>query len=205
MVLLRNRIELVVVAGGAADGQPEEHGAGRIGAVLDVLKADLFFNDAVLIRRRVVPDESGGDALVERRIRQQIAGELLDGKPIERQIAVERSDDPVAIRPDAAAVVVVVQAVGVPVPRRIEPIARAMLTVMRRRQQPVDHLRVRIRRRVCDERRDVFGLRRQSRQIQRHAPNQRTPIRFGVRREARCLDLRQHEPIDGRCVPTSDP
>ena len=158
MVLLRNRIELVVVARGAADRQSEEHGTRRIRAILDVLKAHFFFDDAVLVGRRVVPDESGCDALIERGIRQQVAGELLDCKLIERQIGVERPDHPVAVRPDAAAIIVVMQAVGVAVARRIEPIARAVLAVVRRGQQSVDHLRVRIRRRVCNERRHVFGI-----------------------------------------------
>ena len=101
--------------------------------LLDVLKAHLFFNHAVLIRRRVVAHKPGRDALVERRIRQQVAGKLLDSKPVEWEVAVECSDNPVAVGPDATAVVVVVKPVGISISRGIEPVARAVLTVMRRR------------------------------------------------------------------------
>ena len=48
-----------------------------------------------------------------------------------RQVAVERLDDPVAIGPHLA-VVVEVQAVRVGVARGIEPVAGAMLALVRR-------------------------------------------------------------------------
>ena len=201
MVFLRDRIELVVVARGAADGQSQEHRARGVRAILDVLKAHFFFDDAVLIGRRVVSDEAGCDALIERRIRQKVARELLDGKSIEWLVAVERPDYPVAIRPDAAAIVVVVKAVGVAVTRRIEPIPRAVLAVLRRGQQPVDHLRVRIGGRIGDERRHVFRARGQARQVQRHAPDQRAAIGFGIRRESGRFHLREDKSIDGRARP----
>ena len=79
--------------------------------------------------------------LVERRFGQQVAGQLLDRELVERQVAVERVDDPVAVGPHLA-VVVEVDAVRVGVAGRVEPVAAAMLAPVRRRQQLVDELLV---------------------------------------------------------------
>ena len=97
------------------------------------------------VGRDVAAMEAGGDLLVERRIGQQVAGQLLDGELVERQIAVEGLDHPVAIGPDLA-VVVDVDAVRVAVAGRVQPVARAMLAVMRRGEIAVDHVFVGVRR-----------------------------------------------------------
>ena len=71
------------------------------------------------------------------RFGQQVAGELLDGELVERQVAVEGVDDPVAVGPDLA-VVVEVDAVRVGVAGGVEPVAAAVLAPVRRCQQPLD-------------------------------------------------------------------
>ncbi len=81
--------------------------------------------------------------LVERRVRQQVAGELLDGELVERQVLVEGLDHPVAVRPHLA-VVVEVDAVRVGVAGDVEPVPAAMLAPVRRRQQAFDELLVSI-------------------------------------------------------------
>ena len=70
---------------------------------------------------------------------QQVAGELLDREPVERQVAVEGADDPVAIGPHLAEVVEVI-AVGVGVAGGVEPVAGAVLAPAGRGEQPVDQL-----------------------------------------------------------------
>ena len=70
----------------------------------------------------------------ERGIGQQVAGELLDCEPVERHVAVEGVDHPIAIRPHLA-VIVDVEAVRVGVARGVEPVAGAMLALMLRREQ----------------------------------------------------------------------
>ena len=49
--------------------------------------------------------KAGRDFLIERRARQQIAGQLLDRELVERHVRVERADDPVAPRPQFAVAV----------------------------------------------------------------------------------------------------
>ena len=79
-----------------------------------------------------------------RRARQHVAGDLLDRELVERQVAVERVDHPVAILPDAAPVVFLVS-VRVGVAREIQPRPRPPFAVVRRGQQPIDDPVVRVR------------------------------------------------------------
>ena len=90
VVALRDRIELVIVATRALERQPEHRGAERVHAIDDVLGAKLVLDAAALVRLPVQPVEGGGDALVARRVRQQIAGKLPEEELIVGQVLVER-------------------------------------------------------------------------------------------------------------------
>ena len=98
-LLLGDRVELVVVAAGAAQGQAHPHGAGGRHAVDAVLGEELVDDDAALAVQAVVAVERGGDALLEGRAGQHVARELLDGEPVERHVGVVGVDDPVAPAP----------------------------------------------------------------------------------------------------------
>ena len=79
VVALRDRVELVVVALGAAEREAEHRFAERFHAV-DVVVGEILFGDrAALVRVHVVALEAGGDELRFGAVRQQVAGELLDG------------------------------------------------------------------------------------------------------------------------------
>ena len=88
---------------------------------------ELLVVDAALGVDHRVAMEARGDALVDSRVGEQVAGNLLDRELIERQVAVEGVDDPVAIRPDRATTVFLV-AVGVGIARLVEPRPRLALT-----------------------------------------------------------------------------
>src|SRR5262249_35739832 len=81
---------------------------------------------------------------------------------------IDRPDHPIAIHPHLPRIVDRV-AVRIGVPRHVEPVPPPALAVVRRREQPVDHLLVRIRRFILDERADLLRRRRQPRNIQPHA------------------------------------
>src|SRR5262249_48968918 len=99
IVALAGWIVLVVVALGAADGQPEKDRARGIDAVDDRLDPELLDVDASLLVDLRIAMKPGGDALRECCVLVQIAGELVDGELIERHIGVEGGDDPVAVFP----------------------------------------------------------------------------------------------------------
>ena len=114
---------------------------------------------------------------------------------IERQVAVERADHPVAPRPHLAIVVDVV-AVGVGVAGRVQPRHRHPLAVVRRLQERVDALLVRVRRPVGQEGVDLGRRGRQSGQVVGDAAQQRLLVRFGRRLQPLALEAGEDELID---------
>ena len=77
-LLVRDRIELVLVAARAAHRQAHERAGRRLDAVDDVLDLILLGDRPALEVDHVVAVEAGRDLLLEGRVGQQIAGELLD-------------------------------------------------------------------------------------------------------------------------------
>ena len=131
------RIEFVVVAAAAFERQAEESGAHRVHAIDHVGHAVLLLDDAALLVLHVQPIERRRQALFLGGVGQQVAGQLPGDELVERQILVERLDDPVAVGPHRPVAVHLV-AVRVGVPGQVQPVGRHPLAVARRRQQPVD-------------------------------------------------------------------
>ena len=130
-----------------------------------------------------------------RRVREQIAGDLLDRELIERQVPVERLDDPVAIGPDRAPTVLLV-AVGVGVASLIEPGPCLALAVMARCEQSIDQPFVCIGALVVLECIDLGGRRRQADQVEADAANQGRAVSLGRRAQSLAFQAGQHEVID---------
>ncbi len=107
--------------------------------------------------------------LVLRRILQQVARDLLDGELVERHVLVERLDHPVAIRPHLA-VIIEMQTMRVSIPRRIQPVTRPMLPISGRFQQPLHQFQISVLGFVLHETLHLGWRRRQTGQIERHAP-----------------------------------
>ena len=192
---LPDRVELVIVAGGAADGQPHEDVAYRLGPVLGIDRLVLLRNDPALVGRDVVALEPGGDELIQARLGQQVAGELLHGELVERLVPVEGPDHPVAVGIHLS-VVVDVDPVRVAVARRVEPVAGTVLAPLLRGEQPVDELLVGVRRRIVQERIQQRRGRRQAGQVQRRPARQRPPVGLRRRVQPRCLQPRVNEVIE---------
>ena len=106
--------------------------------------------------------------LVERCIRDEVAGQLLARELIERLILAKRAQHVIAIGPRGQRVVAV-KSRGVAVADGVEPVHGLLFGVRRRRQQTVHNFFVRARRVVGDERREFCGSRRQSRKVEAHA------------------------------------
>ena len=131
-----DRVELVVVAAGAGDGQAEEALGRRVDALVDrvvvVVEALAHGDEAERGEARVVLGQVG----------QAVGRELLDDELVVRLVGVERVDDVVAVGPGVGGAVALgaaaTQALGVGVTGGIEPVAGPALAVARRGEQAVD-------------------------------------------------------------------
>ena len=195
VVLLREGIVLVVVALRAGERRAEPDGGGRVRAIDENFVQRFLGIDAALFVGHRVAMEPARDFLIDGGVRQHVARDLLDRESIERQVAIEGVDDPVAVLPDRAAVVLFVS-VRVGVPRQVQPGPRPPFAVVGRCEQSVDDPLVRAGRRVGQEGIDLVGCRRKAREIQRDAAKQRGFRRISRRRQAFALEPRQDEAVD---------
>ena len=197
---LRNGIELVIVAAGASQGESEERRPCRADAIDDRVDAVLLEIDSALLIDHRVAMEAGRDQLVVGRVRQEVAGDLLDHEAIERHVVVQGIDHPVAVAPDRAIPVDGV-AVRVGVAGDVKPMPAPALAVVRGLQQPLDQATVRAGFFVVDERTDFRRAREQPGQVQAHPADQSPPVRFGGRLQAFGFELGEHECVNGIAVP----
>ncbi len=149
---------------------------------------------ALAVRHRVAVERRGDELLVGR-IRQEVAGQLLDGELVERLVLVEGADDVIAVEPDGPRRVVGV-AGRVGVAGQVEPHPRPVLAERVLRQQAVHHFLVGVGALVGDERVHLGRRRRQAGQVERDAANERFPVRFGRMRQALALQPGQDEAVD---------
>ena len=197
---LRERVELVVVAARAPEGQAHPDRPGGRNAVDHVLHQELLGDDAPLAVLAVVPVEGGGDALVEGGVREHVAGELLEGEPIERHVGVVGVDHPVAVAPHGPLGVGLVAA-RVGVPGAVQPLDGHPLAVGRGAQQPVDRLLVGVWRVVVQKGRDISRGRRQPGQVERHPAEERRAVGFRRGSQALGLEAGEDEAVDGVAPP----
>ena len=196
VVTLRPGIELVVVALAAVRGEAHVNPAHRLHAVRRHVHQVLLVDGAAFVCGDVATLEAGGDELRFGWVRQEITGDLFNGELVEGLVVVERTDDPVAIRPHLA-VVVEVEAVGVAVAGGIEPVAPTMLAPFLRLHELIHELLIGIGRLVFHERFHSFWSRRKAGQIKREPANERATVRFCSRRESALFQLCQDETVHG--------
>ena len=194
-LLLRQRIELVIMADRTAGRQAHPYARRGFGAVAGVEHAVFFVNRAAFASGDVAAIEARSDPLFVRRLRQQVAGQLLDGELIEGHIAVVSVDHPIAIGPDFA-VGVDMDAVGVCIARGVQPVARSMFAPVRRCQQLIHQLIVSGWRTVVDERVDDVRRGRQTSKIEADSTDERAAVCLRRRIQTFPLQPGQHEAID---------
>ena len=192
---LPDRVELVIVAGGAAHGEPEKDVADRLRPVLRVDDLVFLGHDPALVGRDVVALETRRHELVQARLGQQVARHLLHRELVERLVLVEGPDHPVAVGIHLA-VVVDVDPVRIAVARCVEPVPGAVLAPLLGLEQPVDELLVGVFRRIVQEGIHDAGIGRQPRQVERGTARQRPPVRLGCRGQALGIEARENETIE---------
>ena len=168
---------------------------GRVGAIDDRGDAEFLVAGAAFVLGHRVPVEGGGDELVLRRVRQQVAGDLLDRESVEGQVAVDRPDHPIAITPDFAGLVAgITRAVGVA--GEIEPLLRPVFAEGRLREERGDVVLIGLGRAVFHKGLDLAPGGRQSGEVDREAPRQGMAIGFGRGLEAFLLESGEEKSID---------
>ncbi len=156
----RDRVELVVVAAGAADRQAEEDradGAGDLGQLR--LPLDLGDDVAADHLARAAPAEAGGDqgvVIAGQRARRRRVWRV--DEPIVGHVGVQGADDPVAIPPGVGPLGVELEAVGVGVMGQVEPVLAPALAVPRAREQAIDQPLVGVGPAVAEERVDLVRV-----------------------------------------------
>ena len=203
-VLLRHRVELVVVAARAAERQAKERGAHRGRAVHRVFQQVFRVDRPALVARHVRAVEAARRLLLHGGVRDQVAGHLLHHEAVVGHVVAEGLEHPVAPEPHLPAVVLV-DAAGVRVARHVEPRHGHPLRVARAigilREEAVHQLLVRVGALVGEEGRGLLGARRQAGEVQVHTTAERRAVSLGAECDARALERRLHEAVDGRARP----
>ncbi len=110
------------------------------------------------------------DAIGRSRV-ENVAGDLFSDKSSVRLVVVECSDHVVSVGPRIGPKFVFVVAAGIRVFDYVQPVPSPAFAILRRRQQPVDQLFVRIRTTVVNEGFDFGRRRRQTDQVKCEPPN----------------------------------
>ena len=195
VLLLRNRIVLVVVTLGTFHRQAQPDIGGRLDTVDIVLDAVLLLDQPALVSRAVVAVEAGSHLILERRVLELVAGQLLHREFVEPFVVVVRADHPVAPRPHEPHAVVVKHA-RVAVPRCVHPRQCHPLAVTLARQQRVNKHLVGVRVGVVDEPLDSLRRRRQPSQIETDPADECPAIHLRRRLQPVGLHPGQREKID---------
>ena len=194
IVDLADRVVAMVVALRAGDRQAGErgrHDAQRVGDALVLGQCEVGDGVAGAVGPHA-EEGRGGEAFelgrVEHRGRdvggrdtvEFVAGQLLLDEAIPRLVGVERADDVVAVAPGVRSDRIRVRvAVGVGVPRDVQPMAAPAFAVGFGSQQPVDQFREGVGGGVGDERGGLGRRRRQAGQIEGRATDERGAIGLG--------------------------
>ena len=128
---------------------------------------------------------------------QQVTRQLLGQELVVGLVFLERLHDPIAIAPSMRVRDIRFLARALGVARHIQPMPTEAFAIRGRRQEPVDHGLVRLRRAIRFKGRVVLGVRRQARQIQCHTPQPRALVSILYRPHAFGFHRRVQEAVDG--------
>src|SRR5262249_55928806 len=146
---LQNRIELVIVAASAVDGQTEKRLPDGTDDVFQFLLTNALPHESALLGGadfvpRPGDEEAGGDDAFRRDRLQHIAGDLLPDKLRIRLILIKGANDVIAVAPGVLAQLVALEALTFAEAHDVKPVPAPPLAVMRRGQetihQPLDGL-----------------------------------------------------------------
>jgi hypothetical protein len=207
IVLLRDGVELVVVAARAGHRQPEQPARDRVDALVPVVgrEAPDHVGRQPLI---LVVDGRGAEVperpqVVAARVRHQIRRDLQLDEARVGHVGVDRLDDPVAVAPREGIRLVgrlggrVVLAVA----GDVHPVPPPALAIVGRGEQPVDERLEGARRAIGGEGPHLVVGRLEAEQVDVRALGERRPIGGRRGREALGLERGDDERVDARARP----
>ena len=196
VVQLGNGVVLVVVALGAAHGEPH-HVAGEgldgtlqdpvtyVGRVEHIL-VGVVGGDSQKAGGLQQAAQGGAELRCRAPVHQLVSGQLLGDKSVVGLVPVDGFDDVVAILPLSgntqrllAGNEVVIAAQGVGIAGLIQPMAAPALPEMRGSQQPFHQLLIGRRGTICQEGVHLFRRRGQADQVQVEAPHEEEAVGIG--------------------------
>ena len=202
---LRNRIELVIVAAGTTDRQSQQGPRDHIDLLVDVvhLKADREPLIDVLHaeRKKTGRDPLAVGSVVVRR-GQQVARDLFADELGERHIAMDGVDHVIAVPPRMRIGNVAARPGGLAVAGDVKPMTRPVFAKRGRLEQSIHNRLERFGAIVRQKGPQLVHRRRQSGKVERHAPQQRSLVRVGDRRQPFGLKPRKHKVIDRAARPS---
>ncbi len=188
----------MVVAAGAADGEPEE---GRAGGAHDVVEfvGALVGGEDRIGRLHLVPraadEEAGGHVVAE-----GVAGELRADEGVVGHVGVDGVDHPVAVAPGVGARLVHLEAVALGEADDVEPVAGEALAEAAGGEEPIDEAAeggvAAAGGDVGGEGGDLLGRRWQADQIERRPADERGRIGLLLHREPLGGESRGQEAVD---------
>ena len=213
--MLRDRVELMSVAAGTLNCQPENRRAENLHFIGDDFQT--VRHEVRDVGKRPIgcrPQKTCRDqAVVNLRrdllrvfvIHQLVAGDLFLQKPVVRLVGIERADDVIAVPPDVRPhAILVLSPLRIRVAGRVEPVPRPPLAVPRRIQQPINQPLPRSR--FCVGKKFVLLLnrRRQPSEVKADSPQKREPIRPFCESQPVLVEPSFDERIDWVCDTTPD-
>ncbi len=136
VVCVREGIKLVRVTLRTGGGHPQPGGAGRAHAIDHRQVAKLQRIDAALFIDHRVAMKTGGNDVVDGRLRQHVTGNLANGEGIKGHVVIEGPNHPVSVGPDLPGAILLIT-VGIGVAGQVEPAAGPALAIPGARQQPI--------------------------------------------------------------------
>ena len=154
-LLLGDRIVFVIVTAAAVESQGHPDAAGRFHSIDHRLHKPFLLNETALSVQAMITVEATRHDLIRCGIGQHVARELFDGKLVEREVAVEGIDHPVAPRPHLPGTIGL-ETIAVGEARIVQPGHGHPLAVAGRSEQSVDHFFISLRRLIRQECSDLL-------------------------------------------------
>ena len=197
----------MVVTAGASDRQPQERLTCDVDLIVDIVRTRLF-RIGRAVQNLVEPQVRRAERRLERSsilsdtlYGQQVARNVLTNELIVRNVFIEGADHVVAIAPRLPFVVVVLMTIRFGIANEIEPVPRPAFSIVRRCQQPFDHLLKGVGRFVVHKGLRLCRSWGQSDQVERHPSNQRSSVRRRSGLKSLLLEFCEQECIDRRLHP----